>query len=64
MACRESVGKWYGGAAEAGAGIVADSEAAAEWRETEAKARVPGVVPTQIIEVDCTPARPLFCYQR
>jgi trans-aconitate methyltransferase len=25
---------------------------------------VPGVVPTQVIEVDCTPARPLYCYQR
>jgi hypothetical protein len=25
---------------------------------------VPGVVPSSIIEVDCTPARPLYCYQR
>jgi hypothetical protein len=25
---------------------------------------VPGVVPTQVIEVDCSPARPLYCYQR
>lgn len=24
---------------------------------------VPGEVPSQIIEVDCTPARPLYCYQ-
>lgn len=25
---------------------------------------VPGVTPDQVIEVDCTPARPLYCYQR
>lgn len=25
---------------------------------------VPGVVPTTVIEVDCIPARPLYCYQR
>ncbi len=25
---------------------------------------VPGQTPTQVIEVDCTPARPLYCYQR
>lgn len=25
---------------------------------------VPGTAPTAIIEVDCTPARPLYCYQR
>jgi hypothetical protein len=25
---------------------------------------VPGLAPTQVIEVDCIPARPLFCYQR
>ena len=24
---------------------------------------VPGEVPSQIVEVDCTPARPLYCYQ-
>ena len=24
----------------------------------------PGIVPTRVIEVDCTPARPLYCYQR
>jgi hypothetical protein len=24
---------------------------------------VPGVAPTQVIEVDCTPPRPLYCYQ-
>jgi protein-L-isoaspartate O-methyltransferase len=24
---------------------------------------VPGVTPDQVIEVDCTPARPLYCYQ-
>lgn len=23
---------------------------------------VPGVVPDRVIEVDCTPARPLYCY--
>jgi hypothetical protein len=23
---------------------------------------VPGVAPDRVIEVDCTPARPLFCY--
>jgi SAM-dependent methyltransferase len=25
---------------------------------------VPGVVPSHIVEVDCTPPRPLYCYQR
>jgi hypothetical protein len=25
---------------------------------------VPGMVPTRVIEVDCTPARPLYCYER
>jgi len=24
----------------------------------------PGIAPSRIIEVDCTPARPLYCYQR
>ena len=25
---------------------------------------VPGATPDQVIEVDCTPPRPLYCYQR
>lgn len=25
---------------------------------------VPGVAPTRVVEVPCTPARPLYCYQR
>jgi hypothetical protein len=25
---------------------------------------VPGITPERVVEVDCTPARPLYCYQR
>ena len=45
------------------------------WKKVEAEMQpgslfisnsfpVPGIVPSQVIEVDCTPPRPLYCYQR
>ena len=45
------------------------------WKKVEAEMRpgslfisntfpVPGVAPTSVIEVDCSPARPLYCYER
>jgi len=45
------------------------------WKKVEAEMQpgslfvsnnfpVPGVVPSQVIEVACTPPRPLYCYQR
>ena len=45
------------------------------WQKVEAEMRpgslfisnsfpVPGIAPSQVIEVDCSPPRPLYCYQR
>lgn len=45
------------------------------WAKVEAEMRpgslfisnsfpVPGIVPERVIDVDCTPARPLYCYRR